>query len=221
MTSISVLTERFKSFHTMYRQDVREESFVDWPFREGCNCTPEKVRSPVCCLHQRGSSNSSRGRWRKFGLTNSKTRLCGWQNHPGGPLVKACNSLRHSRSQGPFDCVTWPVQQPPARWRWHHDKVAANTYSAFPASLSGQKDPKEDRCPLRASLVLIPLQLLCFSKFMCCLCGPVSAFLHLLFSLQMARAGFVHCPSENEPDVACCFFCLLELEGWEPDDDPW
>ncbi|XP_035761626.1 baculoviral IAP repeat-containing protein 5b [Neolamprologus brichardi] len=37
----------------------------------------------------------------------------------------------------------------------------------------------------------------------------------------MAKAGFVHCPSENEPDVACCFFCLLELEGWEPDDDPW
>lgn len=45
----------------------------------------------------------------------------------------------------------------------------------------------------------------------------VSCFLHL----QMAKAGFVHCPSENEPDVACCFFCLLELEGWEPDDDPW
>uniref|UniRef100_A0A8C2X071 Baculoviral IAP repeat containing 5b n=1 Tax=Cyclopterus lumpus TaxID=8103 RepID=A0A8C2X071_CYCLU len=38
---------------------------------------------------------------------------------------------------------------------------------------------------------------------------------------KMAKAGFVHCPSENEPDVACCFFCLLELEGWEPDDDPW
>ncbi|KAF7209814.1 baculoviral IAP repeat-containing protein 5b [Nothobranchius furzeri] len=38
---------------------------------------------------------------------------------------------------------------------------------------------------------------------------------------KMATAGFVHCPSENEPDVTCCFFCLLELEGWEPDDDPW
>nr|XP_020475526.1 baculoviral IAP repeat-containing protein 5.1-like [Monopterus albus] len=38
---------------------------------------------------------------------------------------------------------------------------------------------------------------------------------------KMAKAGFVHCPSENEPDVACCFYCLLELEGWEPDDDPW
>ncbi|XP_033942824.1 baculoviral IAP repeat-containing protein 5b [Pseudochaenichthys georgianus] len=37
---------------------------------------------------------------------------------------------------------------------------------------------------------------------------------------KMAKAGFVHCPSENEPDVACCFFCLVELEGWEPDDDP-
>lgn len=37
---------------------------------------------------------------------------------------------------------------------------------------------------------------------------------------QMAAAGFVHCPSENGPDVAQCFFCLKELEGWEPDDDP-
>ncbi|XP_075995145.1 baculoviral IAP repeat-containing protein 5b [Genypterus blacodes] len=38
---------------------------------------------------------------------------------------------------------------------------------------------------------------------------------------KMAKAGFVHCPSENEPDVTCCFFCLIELEGWEPDDNPW
>ncbi|XP_017690877.1 baculoviral IAP repeat-containing protein 5 [Chiroxiphia lanceolata] len=37
---------------------------------------------------------------------------------------------------------------------------------------------------------------------------------------RMAAAGFVHCPSENSPDVAQCFFCLKELEGWEPDDDP-
>ncbi|KAG9340263.1 hypothetical protein JZ751_021706 [Albula glossodonta] len=37
----------------------------------------------------------------------------------------------------------------------------------------------------------------------------------------MAKAGFIHCPSENEPDVACCFFCLKELEGWEPSDNPW
>uniref|UniRef100_A0A8C8E4W7 Survivin n=1 Tax=Otus sunia TaxID=257818 RepID=A0A8C8E4W7_9STRI len=37
---------------------------------------------------------------------------------------------------------------------------------------------------------------------------------------RMAAAGFVHCPSENGPDVAQCFFCFKELEGWEPDDDP-
>uniref|UniRef100_A0A8C6S0P8 Baculoviral IAP repeat-containing protein 5 n=1 Tax=Nannospalax galili TaxID=1026970 RepID=A0A8C6S0P8_NANGA len=29
---------------------------------------------------------------------------------------------------------------------------------------------------------------------------------------QMTEAGFIHCPTENEPD--------LELEGWEPDDNP-
>ncbi|XP_068009756.1 baculoviral IAP repeat-containing protein 5 [Melanerpes formicivorus] len=37
---------------------------------------------------------------------------------------------------------------------------------------------------------------------------------------RMAAAGFIHCPSENSPDVAQCFFCFKELEGWEPDDDP-
>ncbi|XP_008577731.1 PREDICTED: baculoviral IAP repeat-containing protein 5 isoform X2 [Galeopterus variegatus] len=37
---------------------------------------------------------------------------------------------------------------------------------------------------------------------------------------RMAKAGFVHCPTENEPDLAQCFFCFKELEGWEPDDDP-
>ncbi|XP_063076356.1 baculoviral IAP repeat-containing protein 5b [Engraulis encrasicolus] len=43
-----------------------------------------------------------------------------------------------------------------------------------------------------------------------CLCTPE----------QMAKMGFVHCPSENSPDTACCFICLKELEGWEPQDDP-
>ncbi|XP_069849367.1 baculoviral IAP repeat-containing protein 5 isoform X1 [Dipodomys merriami] len=42
----------------------------------------------------------------------------------------------------------------------------------------------------------------------------------LPFSPQMAEAGFIHCPTENEPDLAQCFFCLKELEGWEPDDNP-
>jgi len=37
---------------------------------------------------------------------------------------------------------------------------------------------------------------------------------------NMAKAGFVHTPADNSPDVATCFFCLKELEGWEPDDDP-
>ncbi|XP_029454989.1 LOW QUALITY PROTEIN: baculoviral IAP repeat-containing protein 5 [Rhinatrema bivittatum] len=37
---------------------------------------------------------------------------------------------------------------------------------------------------------------------------------------RMAAAGFVHCPSDNSPDVAQCFFCFKELEGWEPEDDP-
>lgn len=55
-------------------------------------------------------------------------------------------------------------------------------------------------------------------------CPPPHPPPFLLFSFspcpQMAAAGFVHCPSENGPDVAQCFFCLKELEGWEPDDDP-
>ncbi|KAM3859593.1 baculoviral IAP repeat-containing protein 5-like [Diretmus argenteus] len=37
---------------------------------------------------------------------------------------------------------------------------------------------------------------------------------------NMAKAGFIHTPSENSPDTAKCFFCLKELEGWEPEDDP-
>lgn len=30
----------------------------------------------------------------------------------------------------------------------------------------------------------------------------------------------IHCPAESKPDLAQCFFCFKELEGWEPDDDP-
>nr|Q804H7.2 RecName: Full=Baculoviral IAP repeat-containing protein 5.2-B; AltName: Full=Survivin in Xenopus; Short=SIX; AltName: Full=Survivin2-B; Short=XSurvivin2B [Xenopus laevis]AAI69762.1 SIX [Xenopus laevis]AAI69764.1 SIX [Xenopus laevis] len=37
---------------------------------------------------------------------------------------------------------------------------------------------------------------------------------------RMAEAGFVHCPTDNSPDVVKCFFCLKELEGWQPEDDP-
>ncbi|MCJ8739434.1 hypothetical protein PDJAM_G00047100 [Pangasius djambal] len=39
-------------------------------------------------------------------------------------------------------------------------------------------------------------------------------------SENMAKAGFIHTPSDNSPDVAQCFFCYKELEGWEPEDDP-
>ncbi|XP_061841777.1 baculoviral IAP repeat-containing protein 5-like [Nerophis lumbriciformis] len=37
---------------------------------------------------------------------------------------------------------------------------------------------------------------------------------------NMAEAGFIHTPADNSPDLAMCFFCLKELEGWEPDDNP-
>ncbi|XP_061774077.1 baculoviral IAP repeat-containing protein 5.2-like [Nerophis ophidion] len=37
---------------------------------------------------------------------------------------------------------------------------------------------------------------------------------------NMAKAGFIYTPVDNSPDAATCFFCLKELEGWEPDDDP-
>ncbi|KAM9715415.1 baculoviral IAP repeat-containing protein 5a [Menidia menidia] len=42
-----------------------------------------------------------------------------------------------------------------------------------------------------------------------CMCTPEN----------MAKAGFIHTPTENSPDIAMCFFCLKELEGWEPEDD--
>lgn len=38
---------------------------------------------------------------------------------------------------------------------------------------------------------------------------------------RMAEAGFYHCPTENEPDLARCYVCFKELDGWEPDDDPF
>lgn len=47
MANIEVLKARFYSYDKMYSQEIREQSFVDWPFREECNCTPEKVRGPV------------------------------------------------------------------------------------------------------------------------------------------------------------------------------
>ncbi|KAJ8377663.1 hypothetical protein AAFF_G00255080 [Aldrovandia affinis] len=37
---------------------------------------------------------------------------------------------------------------------------------------------------------------------------------------NMARAGFIHTPTDSCPDVAQCCFCYKELEGWQPEDDP-
>ncbi|XP_065179658.1 baculoviral IAP repeat-containing protein 5.2-like [Sycon ciliatum] len=38
---------------------------------------------------------------------------------------------------------------------------------------------------------------------------------------NMAKAGFFHIPSAMEPDLVRCFVCQKELDGWDPDDDPW
>ncbi|KAK9887113.1 hypothetical protein WA026_020560 [Henosepilachna vigintioctopunctata] len=38
---------------------------------------------------------------------------------------------------------------------------------------------------------------------------------------KMAEAGFIFVGSRIEPDLAKCFFCNKELDGWEKDDDPW
>ena len=38
---------------------------------------------------------------------------------------------------------------------------------------------------------------------------------------RMAEAGFYCCGGENEPDLVRCYFCRKELDGWEPEDDPW
>jgi len=38
---------------------------------------------------------------------------------------------------------------------------------------------------------------------------------------RMAEAGFYACGGSNEPDLARCYFCRKELDGWEPQDTPW
>ena len=37
----------------------------------------------------------------------------------------------------------------------------------------------------------------------------------------MAEAGFYFTGGKREPDLAQCYFCHKELDGWEDDDDPW
>ena len=37
----------------------------------------------------------------------------------------------------------------------------------------------------------------------------------------MAEAGFYFVGSDDDPDLARCYYCRRELGGWEPEDDPW
>ncbi|OAD60685.1 Baculoviral IAP repeat-containing protein 5.2-B, partial [Eufriesea mexicana] len=38
---------------------------------------------------------------------------------------------------------------------------------------------------------------------------------------QMAAAGFFVVDGKEEPDLVECFICSKQLDGWDPDDDPW
>ena len=37
---------------------------------------------------------------------------------------------------------------------------------------------------------------------------------------KMAEAGFFSVGTKDEPDLAECFICGKQLDGWEPEDDP-
>ncbi|XP_076680391.1 baculoviral IAP repeat containing deterin isoform X2 [Andrena cerasifolii] len=38
---------------------------------------------------------------------------------------------------------------------------------------------------------------------------------------RMAAAGFLAIGGKEEPDLVECFICSKQLDGWDPDDDPW
>ncbi|XP_025081469.1 baculoviral IAP repeat-containing protein 5-like [Pomacea canaliculata] len=38
---------------------------------------------------------------------------------------------------------------------------------------------------------------------------------------KLADAGFYHIATDQSPDATRCFACYKELDGWEPNDDPW
>ncbi|KAL1424602.1 hypothetical protein MTO96_020006 [Rhipicephalus appendiculatus] len=44
-----------------------------------------------------------------------------------------------------------------------------------------------------------------------CLCTPEN----------MSKAGFYHCPTDEEPDLARCYVCFMELSCWEQGDNPF
>ncbi|XP_066601343.1 baculoviral IAP repeat-containing protein 5 [Prorops nasuta] len=39
--------------------------------------------------------------------------------------------------------------------------------------------------------------------------------------MALAAAGFFKVPESSEPDLAECFICHKQLDGWEESDDPW
>ena len=38
---------------------------------------------------------------------------------------------------------------------------------------------------------------------------------------QLAEAGWYMIGSATEPDLVRGYYCLRELDGWDPEDDPW
>lgn len=127
----------------LYLMDHRISTFKNWPFLEGCACTPERVSPTPSSL---------------------------------GPAV--FSGLGPGPEAPPPLCSV-PSTRPPT-------PLLLDPVRRGPVPLSPVGSAHELRC----------------CRF------------------QMAEAGFVHCPTENEPDLAQCFFCFKELEGWEPDDNP-
>jgi len=38
---------------------------------------------------------------------------------------------------------------------------------------------------------------------------------------KLADAGWFMIGTANEPDLVKCYYCQREIDGWEPEDDPW
>lgn len=43
----------------------------------------------------------------------------------------------------------------------------------------------------------------------------------LYCSTQVAEAGFYYCGTVQAPDWVRCVVCHQDMEGWEPEDNPW
>ena len=63
-----------KMLMDMYKQTERLKSFKDWPFKDDCLCTAEKVT--ICCLKaQQGDSNHLNRRLKLFSKKNPRESL--------------------------------------------------------------------------------------------------------------------------------------------------